>query len=156
MVGHQVLVLSIGVRVPVPQSVKYNVSMRVPRSLAFKNTSNAFYLVPFVAALYSNLLLTQILVFAVVIFGLLYHLSHEKRFLLPDAIAAYSLILSNLWLCYLGDFQAPYFWIALLFVFLASFYHYYLQRIGEYSLNHGMWHMYGALITLFCIFTVTL
>lgn len=87
---------------------------------------------------------------------MLYHLSNEKKFLRLDSTSAWLLILSNLLLCYIGGFKAPYFWIAFLFLILALTYHYYLQRISQYSLNHGLWHLYGALITLFCILTVTL
>jgi hypothetical protein len=122
----------------------------------FKLWSNAFYLVPFAVALYWQLWPTAILSFCVGFFGLLYHLSGEKRFLLADSVSAWLLIFSNLVLCYWGNFRAPYFWIALLFVALSVFYHYYPWPKKEYSLNHGLWHLYGSLITLFCIFTYLL
>ncbi len=120
----------------------------------FKVWSNIFYFPTFLLALYWQLPVTAFFIAAVVVFGTLYHLSHEKRWFLPDAISAYLLIFTNLVLCYEGGFKAPYFWIALMFVALAFTYHYYLQQRGEYSFNHGMWHVYGSLITLFCIFTV--
>lgn len=105
-------------------------------------------------ALQSQLWVTALLSFAVAGFGYLYHLSNENRFFAVDAISAWLLIVSNLVLCYLGDFQSPYFYIALLFLTLALFYHYYPWSKAEYDLNHGLWHLHGALITLFCIFTL--
>ena len=119
---------------------------------AFKVWSNVFYLVPLLLALYLHLWPTAVLVLAVISFGALYHFSNEKRFLWPDRASAWLLISSNLVLCYLGGFRVPYFPIAVLFLLLSLFYHFYLERNGEYELNHGMWHLYGSLITLFCIF----
>lgn len=107
-------------------------------------------------ALYWQLPTTTLLVAASVVFGTLYHLSRERRWFLPDTVTAYALIFSNLVLCYEGGFKAPYFWVAFLFSVLAFTYHYYLQERGDYSFNHGMWHVYGSLITLFCIFTYVL
>lgn len=118
--------------------------------------SNLFYLPPLLLAFYWQLWATTLLVCAVVVFGLAYHLSREKRFFWPDRASALLLIASNLVLCYFGAFQAPYFWVAFLFVALSFVYHFYLQNQGQYELNHGMWHLYGALITLFCIFTLVL
>ena len=125
--------------------------------LAFKVWSNVFYIVPFLVAFYFNLWATAFLSLTVAVFGLFYHLHREsKKFLWPDRIAASLLILTNLALCYFGNFQAPYFWVALLFLSLAIFYNYYLEHHGNYGLNHGLWHLYGSLITLFSIFTFTL
>jgi hypothetical protein len=122
----------------------------------FKVWSNTFYLAPLILALYWHLWPTAILTFAVAAFGSLYHVSNEKHFLLPDSVSASLLVLSNFILCYLGDYKAPYFWIAVLFAVLAFVYHFFADRKGQYDLNHGLWHMYGALITLFCIFTFVL
>ena len=119
--------------------------------------SNGFYLVPAVLAAQYQLWLTVIFSLGVALFGVLYHLSREKRFFLLDTSCAWLLIATNLVLCYLGGFQAPYFWIACLFLGLALFYHYYPWRRGaEYELNHSLWHLYGALITVFCILTFVL
>lgn len=128
----------------------------ITRKLPFKVVSNCFYLLPLALAVYWSLWPTAVLVCAVFGFGMAYHLTHERRFFREDTLFAYLLIASNLVLCYVGRFQAPYFWIAALFVVLAFTYHFYLQNKGQYDLNHGMWHLYGALITLFCIFTLVL
>jgi ABC-type iron transport system FetAB permease component len=109
-----------------------------------------------VLAVYWGLWPTAALVCAVVFFGSLYHISNEKRFFWADHISALLLIALNFFLCYLGSFRPPYFWIAVLFSLLSFAYHFYLQERGEYNVNHGLWHMYGSLITLFCIFTLVL
>jgi hypothetical protein len=122
----------------------------------FKVWGNVSYLIPAALAMYWHLWLTAILCFVVAGFSTLFHLSGEKRFSLPDTIFSWLLILSNLGLCYLGNFQAPYFWVAVLFLALALLYRYRPWTRREYSFNHGLWHLYGALITLFCIFTYVL
>lgn len=123
----------------------------------FKVWSNSFYLAPFIIAIYYGLFITAVLCLCVGIFGTIYHMHHEsKKYLLPDQLSSVLLIGTNIGLCFAGSFQAPYFWIAFLFLWLALFYNYYLERHGQYSLNHGLWHLYGSLITLFCIFTYAL
>ena len=123
--------------------------------LQFKNWSNAIYLVPLIVASYWHLWLTAVLSLCVALFGFLYHLSQEKRHVVPDMIFAWSLIVSNVVLCYWGSFKEPYFAIAVLFLCLALFYRYFPWTKQEYDVSHGLWHVYGALITLFCIFTYT-
>jgi hypothetical protein len=129
----------------------------IDKARAYKVWSNAFYLIPFFVATYFELWPTAFLCLAVGVFGTFYHLHREsQRYLWPDRISAWLLIATNVALCYLGAFKAPYFWIALLFLALALFYDFYLERRGQYSLNHGLWHLYGSLITLFSIFTFVL
>jgi hypothetical protein len=126
------------------------------KRIPFKLSSNAFYIAPFVLAVYWHLWPSAVLILAVISFGCLYHLSNERYFFVPDRVSALLLIVWNLVLCYLGAFKAPYFWIAVLFALLSFLYHFYLQEKGQYDLNHGLWHLYGALITVFCIFTFVL
>jgi hypothetical protein len=118
--------------------------------------SNVFYLAPLTVALYWGLWITVFLCLCVAVCGILYHRSNEKRYLIPDSASAWFLIASNLILCYLGSFTEPYFAIAFLFLCLALFYHYFPWTKKEYNLGHGLWHLYGALITLFCVFTYAL
>jgi hypothetical protein len=122
----------------------------------FKVWSNAFYLLPFSVALYSHLLLTALLCLCVAAFGAMYHLSNEKEYAMADKVSAWLLIASNILLCYLGGFREPYFAIAFLFFCLAMFYHFFPWTKKEYSLGHGLWNLYGSLITLFCVFTFLL
>lgn len=117
--------------------------------------SNTFYLVPLLMAGLAGMVFHTIAIFAVFLFGLLYHLSREKRWGWIDNKAAWVLIAGNWAIVYLGKFSSPYFPVALLFLALALYYHYIAERkqFGGYGLNHGMWHLYGALITLFSLLT---
>lgn len=121
----------------------------------FKNLSSAAYLAPAGVAFFYGLYPTAILSVAVAGFGILYHLSNEKKFLLLDFSFALLLILSNFILIYLGNFKAPYIWFVALFVVLSFWHYFFRQKHGSYEWHHGMWHVYGALITIFCIFTHT-
>jgi signal transduction histidine kinase len=125
-------------------------------TLKCKVWSNIFYLVPAIVGFSWGLWLTALLSLAVAFFGIFFHLSDEKQWLLPDKTSAWLLIISNLVLCYQGHFKTPYFPIACLFLILSLFYHYFPWNKKEYNLGHGMWHLYGSLITLFCIFTLVL
>jgi hypothetical protein len=106
--------------------------------------------------MYSHLLLTALLCLCVAVFGVMYHLSNEKQYAVADKVSAWILIASNILLCYLGGFREPYFAIAFLFLCLAIFYYYFPWTKKEYALGHGLWHLYGSLITLFCVFTFLL
>lgn len=130
--------------------------MNFKKLSAFKFSSYLVYLLPFAAALYWNLWTTAFVVAIVVAIGFLYHWFDEKRFLIADAGAVCLIVVWNLWLCYQGNFQEPYFIAALVLTVLAFYYYLFRQNSGSYSLNHGMWHLYGALITLFCICTLVL
>ena len=61
--------------------------------------------------------------------------------------------LTLLSLAYLGDFNRPYFPLALVCLILALYYHYVPGQRKEYAVRHSLWHLFGALITVFCILT---
>lgn len=122
---------------------------------AFKFSSYIAYSLPLGWAVYSGLWTTVLVVLVVVAIGFLYHWFDEKRFLAADAGAVCLMVVWNFRLCYRGHFQEPYFAIALILTAIAFYYYFFRQNSGSYSLNHGMWHMYGAPITFFCILTVT-
>jgi hypothetical protein len=122
----------------------------------FKFLSNLFYLIPFAIAIHWHFWITAFLCLAIILFGTIYHFYKERWFFWPDSISAWALIFTNVELCYWGHFTIPYFWLVCFFVALACFQHFYLQEKNNYDLNHGLWHIYGALITLFCILTYAL
>lgn len=123
---------------------------------AFKVVSSFFYLFPAALAAYLGIWPTAFLSFCVALFGMLYHLYDEKRFFWPDCISAWLLIATNLVLCALGSFQMPYFGIAFVFLLLALLYNCVIQYRGSYSRGHGLWHLFGALVTIFSILTFVL
>lgn len=117
--------------------------------------SNVFYIVPLGLAILSGMVFHMVSIGTVFFFGLLYHLSRETKYGWIDNKAAWVLIAGNWIIVYLGNFHFPYFPIAVLFLVLALYYHYIAKRkqFGGYGLNHGMWHLYGSLITLFSLLT---
>jgi len=123
---------------------------------AFKFSSYLAYLLPLAAALYWSLWTTVLVVAVVVAVGFLYHWYDEKQFLAADACAVVLIVIWNFYLCYAGNFQEPYFVIALLLTVSAFYFFLRKQTPQSYNFNHGWWHLLGALITLACIFTSVL
>jgi len=114
--------------------------------------SNLFFVFPLVFSLYLENWVSFTLILAVMIVSSLYHLAKEKRFFYLDSSFAWLLIVSNLWISYLGSFKLPYFLFALAFVFCALYF-YFTQNENNKNYNHGMWHLFSSLITLFSILT---
>ncbi|MCA9487622.1 MAG: hypothetical protein KC516_01535 [Nanoarchaeota archaeon] len=113
--------------------------------LKSKVWSNFFFAIPLVIALYQQLFFHSALILSVMIFSSIYHYSEEKKFGIADRIFAYSLIAYNLYLCYLANFRFPYFYLALLFVFV-GFYFFFIKKKDD-----SEWHISSALITIFCL-----
>jgi len=113
-----------------------------------------FYVIPLVVAGIFHLWLTLLFILGVIVFGVLYHMHHEKKYLWADKFFAWALIISNLFIAYQGHFKSPYFWIASVFL-VGALYFRSREREG-YEIHHSLWHLCGALITLFCIFTYAL
>jgi len=107
--------------------------------------SNSFFLVPILLSISYHLYFHALLVLAAMTFSTVYHLSSEKRWGTIDKIFAYLVIVYNLYLCYLSDFNQPYFSFALLFVF-TGFYFFFKMKKDDYE-----WHISCVLITTFCI-----
>ena len=120
----------------------------------FKTWSSAFFAVPLFIAIYFHVWLTVALLVAVIVASTLYHLSKEERYKQIDIVFAWSLILSNFLICYLGSFTLPYAAITFLLV-IPAFYAYDKQKYN-YDLNHGLWHLFSSLITIFSILTFAL
>jgi len=114
--------------------------------------SNVFFILPLFFSLYIKMWIPFILILGVTISSFLYHIAEEKKFIFADSIFAWLLIISNLWVCYLGFFKFPYFFIALLFVFCALYF-YFTDNKYNRNFNHGMWHIFSSLITIFSLLT---
>ncbi len=112
--------------------------------------SNFAFLIPVLIALHFSMYTYASLVFVTMIASILYHASNEKSFKALDVFFAHLLIVSNLYLCYLFNFQYPYFHIAFVFVFIAFFF-FFLQHYSDKAFNHAMWHMASVVITSSCI-----
>ena len=115
--------------------------------------SNFFFLLPLYLSLTQHLYFSALVISFSLVSGIVYHSSRESSFLYVDRAAAWLLILNNLILAYLGDFNRPYFPLALVCLILALYYHYVPGQRKEYAVRHSLWHLFGALITVFCILT---
>jgi hypothetical protein len=118
----------------------------------FLTWSNFAFLIPLVLAIYFHVWLSTFVLIGVFSISFLYHRSEEKRFKHLDALLAWLLILSNVWICYLGKFTAPYFTIVVLLVVIALYLYFYEQKRNR-ILGHSFWHIFSSLITLFSILT---
>lgn len=108
--------------------------------------SNLFFGIPFVIALYYQLIFHSLLIILVLIFSSIYHYSNEKKFGIEDKIFAYSLIIYNFYLCYLSNFKFPYILLALLFVFI-GLYFFFIKKKDDYER-----HISSAIVTIICLF----
>ena len=81
-----------------------------------------------------------------------YHLSREKRLAIADVVIAWALIASNILLCYRGNFSSPYFELTMLFVAIGVYFKYRHHR-KDLDMDHGLWHFFSSLITIFSILT---
>jgi hypothetical protein len=114
--------------------------------------SNLAFVLPLGVAIYFRVWPSAIVLGAVIVASFAYHFSEEKKLRRIDPFFAWLLILSNLWICYLGNFASPYFEIALLFVVVALCFYLLVQKRNE-ILMHSFWHFFSALITVFSILT---
>lgn len=114
--------------------------------LTSKVWSNSFFLIPLLQALWFEFYWHSLLIFFVMIFSTLYHLSDQQKFAIFDKLFAYALIMYNLYVSYLSHFTQPYFLLALLFVGI-GFYFFFFKKKDDYE-----WHLSCATITIFCIF----
>lgn len=122
--------------------------------LKFKNCSNLFFIIPLFLTAYFHLYFYTAVILIVISNSFLYHFWDEQKFIYSDRVLAYLLIAVNLFYCWLGKFTYPYFYIALIFVGVALYFNF--RKINDktsYNLNHGLWHIFSSLITLFSILT---
>ena len=114
--------------------------------------SNLLFLLPLGMAVYFRIWLSAVILCAVLISSFVYHLSRQKKLAHTDALLAKVLILSNVWICYLGRFSLPWFAATLILAGLALYF-YFCEQNKNYILWHGLWHLSSALITVFSILT---
>jgi hypothetical protein len=127
-------------------TLSYNQEMTERKVLLW---SNLFFLVPFFYSIYIVQPLSTLALAATMIASTMYHLYDEKRFARADEFCAWALIISNLWISYLGRFHLPHFFLALIFAGAAV---YSLQRVKN-GFGHSLWHFFSALVTIFSLLT---
>ncbi len=105
---------------------------------------------PIGAAFYYGLYIFGGLITLSTISSLFFHLSGEKKYYLQDRILATTVILGNVIFCIAGGFRPlKYLLAVVIFSFLAIYY--YNKGEINYTRDHALWHLFGALITLSCI-----
>jgi hypothetical protein len=114
--------------------------------------SNLFFTPPLIITLQNGLNIPFLIALLSISTSTLYHLAHEKRFLMIDRIAALALFANNMVLLYLA--KASWYEIATVagLIFLALLFFYREDRYG-YELNHFLWHLFSAMVSTFCLIT---
>lgn len=115
--------------------------------------SNIFFIIPLLVSIYLDLRAFTIIIGSVSLFSTYYHISEKKELIVVDRLLASLLILSNIVVAYLGYFRFPYFVIAVILV-IPAFYFYLRSMKCNRDYNHGLWHIFSSLITLFCLLTI--
>lgn len=125
--------------------------MHVPPA-KFAVWSILFFLFPLALALRLGLYALSALLTGVILCSFLSHLTRTEAALMLDTAFAWALMLFQLYLCALGHFSFPAFAGVLLFVPIAVTF-YFRRKRGVYDLDHGLWHLCSALISVFAQLT---
>jgi predicted membrane-bound dolichyl-phosphate-mannose-protein mannosyltransferase len=111
-----------------------------------------FFLVPLGLALRLHIFALAGVLAGVIAASFLSHVTRSKAALSIDTAFAWTLMLLQFYLCVLGRFAFPAFAGVLIFVPIAIFFYFRRSR-GVYDLNHGYWHLFSALISVFAQLT---
>jgi hypothetical protein len=118
-------------------------------SKAFTIWTLLAFLVPMYYSAIWGVHLQTVVLFAVVVSSIPYHLYDSKVFVSEDMLSAWALTLVNTLLLVLGGFTLPYSVGAVLFA-LSAFYYYTLHYEG---FSHGKWHILAAVSSMFALMT---
>lgn len=118
--------------------------------MKLKILTELLFIIPLALALFGGLYLYSLVIAISILTAMLYHLNKEKKYLVIDAIASSTLILTNLYFVYLSNFKYPYFHLALI-ALVFSFYFWIRAQKKNYDFNHSMWHIASVTITSFCL-----
>ena len=94
--------------------------------------------------------LYAVLIAAVILLSILYHMYDEHAWGNYDRAAAMMLIFTNFAVSYWAHFPEPYSMLAIVFVVIA-FVFYFTDKQSSYELHHSAWHLSSAIITCLCI-----
>jgi len=89
-----------------------------------------------------------VLILLVFIASTIYHIDKSPKLLIFDKIFAHSLIGYNFYVCYLTNFREPYFLLAL--IAAATAFWFFFKKGDRVE-----WHIFSALITVFCVLSYT-
>lgn len=114
--------------------------------------SNIFFLVPFAFAVSYEVWWYSIVIGIVFIISSYFHFNDEKRLEYVDVASSTTLMASNFILLFKGHWTLPYSLIAIGCAVIAIFF-YSRQFKHGYDLNHGLWHIFSAGVSFFCVAT---
>jgi len=114
--------------------------------------SNVFFLIPLAMALWYHIIWYSIIIGLVFIISSYFHFKSEKRLEKVDVTSSTTLMVANFVLLFLGHWNLPYSIIAIVCAVIALSFYARQFRYG-YNFNHGMWHLFSAGVSSFCLVT---
>ena len=116
--------------------------------------SNLFFLIPLALAISYGILWYSVVIGVVFFISSYFHFHHEKRIEYVDVTTSTLLMLSNLILLFKGHWVLPYSLTALVCAVVAlGFYFYQNKGSKGYNFYHGIWHIFSAGVSFFCVAT---
>ena len=115
-----------------------------------------FYLVPLALALYFSLVLVTPILLILFLFSVAFHVSGEREFVCSDAVSAVMVVVSNVTLLYLSEFNLLVFSTVLVLTGITLGIRFVIERNDRGGLAHGFWHIIAAAITSVCVLSYTL
>ncbi len=122
------------------------------QSRYIKFWSNIFFIIPFAFAISYKIWWYGIIIGAVFVISSIFHFNKEKKFVFIDVTSSTILMASNFILLFSGHWIVPYSLIAVVCAVIAIFF-YFRQYKHGYNLNHGLWHIFSAGVSFFCVAT---
>jgi hypothetical protein len=123
--------------------------------LRIKFWSNMLFVLPLMFAVFYNLAWYVPIIGIVLIISSIYHYSNEKILIHTDHAFALLLIAANFFLLLSGKYLSLFSFSAVMLALLAGYF-YFRQAKHGYDLNHGLFHIFSALISIFSILTFSL
>jgi hypothetical protein len=114
--------------------------------------SNIFFLIPFAFAVSYEVWWYSVIIGIVFIISSYFHFNEEKKLEYVDVASSTTLMASNFILLFKGYWVLPYSMIAIGCAIIAIFF-YFRQFKHGYDLNHGLWHIFSAGVSFFCVAT---
>jgi hypothetical protein len=114
--------------------------------------SNLFFLVPLTVAFANQIYWYAFLMGMVLIVSTCFHLSRERYFAFKDVTFAYLLMASNFYLLFMGRWNFPYAFLAIICAVVSVVFYIRQHKYG-YTINHSMWHIFSAATSLCSLMT---
>lgn len=116
--------------------------------------SNLFFLIPFALALSEGLYLYSMVLGGVFALSLTFHLHEENKiFYYGDMLFSGLLMFTNFLLLFMSSWALPYSVLAVACAGIAIFFFTKRSPTSD-NISHGLWHMFSAGVSLFCLLGV--